>query len=73
MKRNKIVCLDEEVVDFLRELNASELVNRLVQEYMEKDEVSHWDKARCLAEIEVNKLKKATEKKIKEMRKNAGK
>lgn len=66
-------CIDVKIVEFLKDLNASELVNRLLLEHMDHEALLDMTKEELLAEKAVNKLNKDTEAKIKEIRKDARK
>jgi len=72
MKRNKIFCIDEELFNFLKGKNASELVNKLLNEQIEKERFDGYNKEQCQTELDIIKLKKEMDNKIKEMRKNVG-
>jgi|TARA_R100000501_G_C2577749_1_gene82171 hypothetical protein len=71
MKINKIVCLDEEVVQFLKTVNASSLINRLLLEHMEQEDIMSMTLPQLKAKRECAKLEKEMRAKQKELIKNA--
>jgi len=72
MKIHKMFCVDEELVDYLKGKNGSELVNGLLHERMGKDRLDGLNEEQCKAELEIIRLKKEVEEKSKEIRQNAG-
>ena len=64
-------CVDEEVTDFLKGKNASELVNRLLHKEMDMQDLGLMSQKQLQTELDCNKLEKETKKKLKEMRQNA--
>lgn len=71
MKRNKIVCLDEDVVEFLKGRNASKLINNLLLEVMQKERYEGMSISQLEVEQQIIEMQKESEAKAKEMRKNA--
>ena len=72
MKIHKMFCVDEELVDYLKGKNGSELVNELLHKQMGKDNLDGFNEEMCKAELEVIHMKEEMETKIKEIRENAG-
>ena len=71
VKVHKMFCVDGEVEEFLKGVNASELVNRLLLEHMNKEDLNSMTKEQIQAELKINALKRKTDKEVKELRKNA--
>lgn len=71
MKVNKIVCLDENVIDFLKTTNASRLINDLVITHMKDADVMSMTIPQLKAEKECTRLEKELKKQQQELRKNA--
>ena len=67
MKRNKIVCLDDDIVEFLSTTNASKLVNDLVRAHMDSKDVNQMTTQEIKKELEVIKIRKKADKEVKEL------
>lgn len=63
--------MDSDVVEFLKTLNASELINRLLREHMKDNDVMSMTIPQLKAEKECNRLEKELKKRQKELRHNA--
>lgn len=72
MKTLRTFSIDGEFIERLKEEgNQSELINRLLGEYFKQRDLDGMTKKQIEAELAINRLQKETDKKIKEMRKNA--
>ena len=66
-----MVSMDSDVIEFLKTLNASELINRLLREYIKDNDIMSMSIPQLKAEVQCEKLEKELKKKQKEIRKNA--
>jgi post-segregation antitoxin (ccd killing protein) len=66
MKINRTYCLDADLVEGLknRNINASNLINTLVREHLNKEDINQMDKEELKRYIAQEKLKKEYEKKM---------
>jgi len=71
MKVNKMVSMDVDVVKFLKTVNASELINRLVREHMKDEDIMSMNIDELRAEKACQELERETKKKQQELRENA--
>ena len=71
VKAHKMFCVDINVAEFLKGKNGSELVNRLLLEYMDIEDCASMTMEQLKAEKEVNKVNREKAKLIEEIRKDA--
>lgn len=70
VKVHKMFCIERNVSDFLKGRNASELVNRLLEEHMAHEDIEGMSADELRKNIKIEELKKETELKIEELRKH---
>ena len=63
--------MDVDVVKFLKTVNASELINRLVREHMQDEDIMSMNIDELRAEKACQELERETKKKQQELRENA--
>ncbi len=71
MKAPKMFYLNIELIDFLRGVNASELISRLLNEHINEDALENMTEKQCQTELKVIKLQQKMDKTIKKLRKDA--
>ena len=71
MRIARTFTIEEDIIKKLNKSgNKSELINRILKEYFDKEDINQMSAKQLRAEIEVRKLEKETKVKIKELRKN---
>lgn len=70
MKINKVICLDEDIIEFLKGKNASATINTLLKDRMEDEDFNNMSEKELELELKAQKLEQKMTKKVQKIRQN---